>query len=47
MQGTRSSRVEDDVNKNGDDDNDDDDGGEEVVQRFLCAKVDLPCVHWQ
>ena len=23
-----------------------DDGEEEVVQRFLCAKVDLPCVHW-
>ena len=45
--------MEDDVNKNGDDDNDDDvnnskdddDGGDEAVQRFLCAKVDLPWVH--
>ena len=28
-------------------DDGDDDGEEEVLQRFLCAKVALPCVHWQ
>ena len=55
MQGTRSSKLGDGSNNNGDDEDDDDDnkirgdddGEEKVVQRFLCAKVALPCVHWQ
>ena len=34
---------DDDDNSKDDDDGDDD---EEVVQKFVCAKVDLPCVHW-
>ena len=54
LRGARSPKAEDGSNKNGVHDNDDDvknskdddDGGEEFVQRFLCAKVDLPCVHW-
>ena len=40
--GGSNNNDDDDVNNS----KDDEDGDEEVVQKFLCAKVDLPCVHW-